>query len=77
MSTPSKPAPKLLHLLLAGALLAGGLFAAKTLVESKQEIIVQPPEILAPLVEVQVVEPIQRRLEVRTQGEVTALDQVA
>lgn len=77
MSTPSKSAPKLLHLLLAGVLLAGGLFAAKTLVESKQEIVVQPPEILAPLVEVQVVEPIQRRLEVRTQGEVTALDQVA
>ena len=77
MSTPSKPAPKLLHFFLAGALLAGGLFAAKTLVESKQEIVAQPPEILPPLVEVQVVEPVQRRLEVRTEGEVTALDQVA
>jgi RND family efflux transporter MFP subunit len=77
MSTAPKPAPKLLHFFLAGALLAGGLFAAKALVESKQEIVAQPPEILPPLVEVQVVEPVQRRLEVRTEGEVTALDQVA
>lgn len=77
MSTPSKSAPKLLHFFLAGALLAGGLFAAKALVDSKQEIVAQPPEILPPLVEVQVVEPVQRRLEVRTEGEVTALDQVA
>lgn len=77
MSTPPKPAPKLLHFFLAGALLAGGLFGAKTLVESKQEIVAQPPEILPPLVEVQVVEPVERRLEVRTEGEVTALDQVA
>ncbi len=77
MSSTHKPAPKLLHFFLAGALVAGGLLGAKALVDSRVEIVAEPPEILAPLVEVQVVEPVTRRLEVRTEGEVTALDQVS
>lgn len=76
MSSSQKPAPKLLHFLLAGGLVAVGLFGAKALVDGRKEIVAEPPEILPPLVEVQVVEPVNRRLDVRTEGEVTALDQV-